>query len=117
MRTRSGLTIPQFGGWSARWPTSAASSASVACAKAASTPSPVRVTIVPALKSPIAAMAEAAMQQDHGRAGPIRGVPEPSTVVFDIALISCDRQRCGALRFKPAEVVVVRFHVALLVWL
>jgi hypothetical protein len=51
------------------------------------------------------------MQQDHGRAGPVRCVPDPGTVAFDVALIRCDRQRRGAVRFKPAEVVVVRFYV------
>jgi Segregation and condensation complex subunit ScpB len=63
------------------------------------------------LITPIATMAEAAMQQDHGRAGP---VPDPSTVAFDVALIICDRQQRGAIRFKPAEVVVVSFHFDLL---
>src|SRR6185312_2876081 len=58
-----------------------------------------------------------AMQQDHGRAGPVRCVPDPSIVVFDVALTLCNRQRRGAVRFKPAEVVVVLFHFDLLGWL
>jgi hypothetical protein len=62
------------------------------------------------LMTPIAAMAEAAMQQDHGRAGPVSRVPDPSTIAFDVALIFCNRQRRGAIRFKFAEVVVVGFH-------
>ncbi len=45
------------------------------------------------------------MQQDHGRAGPIRCVPDPSTVALDVALIICGRQRRGAVRFKPTEIV------------
>jgi len=63
------------------------------------------------LIAPIAAVAEAAMQQDYGRAGPVSSVPDPSTVAFDVPLIICDRQQRGAVRFKPAEVVVVRFHL------
>jgi len=55
-------------------------------------------------------MAKAAMQEAHGRAGPVGCVPDPSTVVFDVALLICDRQRRGAGRFKPDEVVVVSFH-------
>jgi hypothetical protein len=54
------------------------------------------------------------MQQDHGRAGPVSCVPDPRTLVFDVSLIICDRQRLGAVRCKPAEVVVVRFRFDLL---
>jgi hypothetical protein len=59
-------------------------------------------------------MAEAAMQQDHGRAGSVRCVPDSSAVVFNVALIISDRQRQGAIGFKLAEVVVVSFYVGLL---
>ena len=62
-------------------------------------------------------MAEAAMQQDHGRAGLIGYVPDQSTVMVNVTLIICDRQRRGTVRFKPAEVIVVRFHFDLHVWL
>jgi hypothetical protein len=55
-------------------------------------------------------MPEAAMQQDHGRAGPIRCVPNLRTVVFDVAVIMGDRQRRGTIGFKLAEIVVVRFQ-------
>jgi hypothetical protein len=44
------------------------------------------------LVSPIAAMAEATMQQDHQRAGPVCRVPDTRTAVFDVALIARDRQ-------------------------
>jgi hypothetical protein len=59
-------------------------------------------------------MAESAMQQDHGRAGPVYCVPDPSAVVFDVALIICDRQRRGAVRFKLVEVIVICFHITVL---
>jgi len=52
-------------------------------------------------------MAEAAMQQDHGRAGPVRYIPDPHTIVFDVALIACDRQGRGPMRFEVLKVVVV----------
>jgi hypothetical protein len=65
------------------------------------------------LKTPIATMAEAAMQQDHGRAGPITGVPDPSSLVFDVALIICNRQRGGAVRFEFPEVVITNFHFSI----
>jgi hypothetical protein len=34
--------------------------------------------------------------------------------MFDVTLIICDRQRRGALRFKPAEVIIVHFQFDLL---
>ena len=67
------------------------------------------------LITPVATMAEAAMQQDHGRAGPIRCVPDPSPVVFDVVLIIGDWQWRSAVRFKPAEVIVVNFYFDLLI--
>jgi len=59
------------------------------------------------LIAPIATVTEAAMQQDHGRAGPVCRVPDSSAVVFQVALIACDRQGRGAARFEVLEVVVV----------
>src|SRR5687767_10852827 len=53
------------------------------------------------LIAPVATMAKAAVQQDHGRAGPVGCIPYPDTVVFHIALITCDWQRRGPIRFKP----------------
>src|SRR5258705_2385446 len=52
------------------------------------------------LITPIAAVAESAVQQDHRRAGPVSGVPDPSTLVFDVAVVVRGRQRCGAVRFE-----------------
>ena len=59
------------------------------------------------LIAPIAAMAEAAMQKDHGRAGPECRVPNSSTVVINVALLACDRQGGGTMRFEIRKVVVV----------
>jgi hypothetical protein len=59
---------------------------------------------------PVAAVAEAAVQQDHRPAGAVRCVSDPSAVVFDVALITCDRQRRGPVRFKLAKAVVANFH-------
>jgi hypothetical protein len=59
------------------------------------------------LITPIAAMAEAAMQQDHGKAGPVCRVPDPSTVIFNVALIAGDRQGGGTMRCEILKVVVV----------
>src|SRR6266571_2851016 len=38
------------------------------------------------------------------------GVPDPSAFVLNIALIICDRQRRGAVRFEFPELVIVNFH-------
>ena len=62
------------------------------------------------LITPIPTAAQAAVQQDHGRAGPVRCIPDPTAIVFDVALITRDRQRRGAVRFESAEIVVIRFH-------
>ncbi len=43
------------------------------------------------LVSPIATVAQAAMQQDHGCAGPISAVPDASSVILDIAQIGGGR--------------------------
>lgn len=51
------------------------------------------------------------MKQDQGRAGSVIGVPDPSSLVFDVALIIWHRQGCGALRFEFTEVVIVNFHL------
>ena len=62
------------------------------------------------LIAPIAAVAEPAMQQDHGRAGAIGRVPDAGAVIVHVALLACRRQRRSALRFEFFEVVVVWFH-------
>ena len=59
------------------------------------------------LVSPIAAMAEATMQQDHRRAGPVCRVPDTRTAVFDVALSARDRQGRGAMRLEILKIVVV----------
>jgi len=64
------------------------------------------------LITPVATMAEAAMQQDHGRAKTVSPVPDTRSVVFDVSLTIRRRQRCGAVRFKRFEVVVVKRHLA-----
>ncbi len=58
------------------------------------------------LITPIPAMAEAAMQQDHGSAGPVCRVPDSRTVMAHVALIAGGRQRCSTVRFEMLEVVV-----------
>jgi hypothetical protein len=63
------------------------------------------------LVAPIAAVAQATMQQDHGRTGPVSRVPDSRPVVLHVALIVCSRQGRGALLFENPEVVVVRFHI------
>src|SRR5208282_945399 len=64
------------------------------------------------LIAPVTTMAEATMQQDHGRAGPVCRVPDSSTVVVHVALIACDRQGHGAMGFETLKVIVVRFHIS-----
>ena len=59
------------------------------------------------LVSPIAAMAEATMQQDHRRAGPVCLVPDTRTAVFDVALIARDRQGRGTMRLEILKIIVV----------
>ncbi len=59
------------------------------------------------LIAPIAAMAEAAMQKDHGRAGPECRIPDSSAVVIQVALLAGDRQGGGTMRFEILKVVVV----------
>ena len=59
------------------------------------------------LITPIAALAEAAMQKDYGRAGPECRVPDSGTFVVHVALLACDRQGGGTMRFEIRKVVVV----------
>ncbi|MGA7394372.1 MAG: hypothetical protein WBW78_17085 [Terrimicrobiaceae bacterium] len=59
------------------------------------------------LITPIAAMAEASMQKDYGRAGAECRVPDSSAVVIRVALLACDRQGRGTMRFEIRKVVVV----------
>jgi hypothetical protein len=65
------------------------------------------------LITPITAMSEATVQQDHGRAGSVCRVPNTSAVVIHMALIVRGRQRRGTMRFEILEVVVLWFHVNL----
>jgi hypothetical protein len=57
------------------------------------------------LISPIAAMAEATMQQDDRRAGPVCRVPDTRTAVFDVALIACDRQGRSTMGLEILKVI------------
>src|SRR5215213_4036091 len=52
------------------------------------------------LITPVATMTKPAMQQDHRRARPVRGVPNLSAVMFDVTLIIYIRQGRGAFLFK-----------------
>jgi hypothetical protein len=63
------------------------------------------------LITPIATMAEATMQQYHWRAGPVCCVSDSSAVVVHVALIVCDRQGRGTMRFEIPKVVVIRFDI------
>jgi hypothetical protein len=53
---------------------------------------------------------EAAMQQDYGMAEPIARVPDPSAVVFHVALNIRRRQGRSALRFEHLQIVILSFH-------
>ena len=55
-------------------------------------------------------MAKAAMQQNHGRAGPEGRIPDSSTVVVQIVLFAWDRQGQSAMRFEILQVVVIGCH-------
>jgi hypothetical protein len=59
------------------------------------------------LITPIAAMAQTAMQQYYSRASPISGIPDASPIVFDIALIFRIRQRRRTLSFKLPKLAIL----------
>ena len=69
------------------------------------------------LITPIAAMTQATMQQDHGRAGPIGSVPNSSAVMVHVAMTVRDRQGRGAMRVVgvsnvvPVEYVLAKLTV------
>lgn len=65
------------------------------------------------LMAPVAAMAEAAMQQDHRRAGPVCCIPDASAVVFDVSLTGWRRQGWCTIRCEFFEAVVSKFHIDL----
>src|ERR1700733_1046152 len=54
-------------------------------------------------------MTVAAMQQDHGRASPEGRVPDPRSIVLDVALIICVWQR-HAFGLEYLEIVIVDFN-------
>ncbi len=62
------------------------------------------------LITPIATVAKTAVQQDYRRTGPVRAVPDPGSLMFDVALIIGDGQWCGTVRFEFPEFVIVNFH-------
>src|ERR1700693_3355664 len=62
-------------------------------------------------------MPQTSMQHDHGRAGPVRSIPDPSTVVTHVALVIGDGQRRGSVCLELSKVVVVRFHGGPINWL
>src|ERR1700730_3610047 len=55
-------------------------------------------------------MAKAAMQQNHGRAGPVGRIPDSSTVVVQVVLFAWNRQGQSAMRFEILQVVVIGCH-------
>ncbi len=59
---------------------------------------------------PVAGVAKATVEQDHGRPRPVGCVPDPGAVVLHIPLAIRDRQRRGALRFESLQ-IVVWFHI------
>jgi hypothetical protein len=54
------------------------------------------------LVSPIAAVAQTAMQQDHRWANAVSAIPDAGSVIFDIAQIARDRKWRGAARFESS---------------
>src|ERR1700733_6090016 len=65
------------------------------------------------LITPVATMAKTAMEQDYRRTRSVSRIPDPSAIMFHIALIICRRQRSGPVSFEPPEVVIVNFHADL----
>jgi hypothetical protein len=55
------------------------------------------------------------MQKDHGRAGAVGGVPDPSAIVCNVALTGCEGKRRGTFRLEADEVIVMSFQLDLLV--
>src|SRR5262245_45248891 len=62
------------------------------------------------LVATVATVAKAAKQHDNGWAGAVTGIPDSCAVVLDISFIVCRRQWRGAIRRKPAEVIIIRIH-------
>ena len=65
------------------------------------------------LITPVATMAKTAMEQDYRRTRSVSRIPDPSAIMFYIALIICRRQRSGPVSFEPPEVVIVNSHADL----
>jgi hypothetical protein len=63
------------------------------------------------LIAPIATVTEAAVEQNHRGAGSVSRVPDPSSVVFNVALATGDRQRWGAVGLELPQVVVELLHL------
>ena len=60
------------------------------------------------LISPIAAMAQATMQQDYRCANSVSAIPDAGSVMFDRSGIVCDGKWRGAVRFESSQLIVVR---------
>src|SRR4029434_5250357 len=65
------------------------------------------------LIAPVAAMAEAAMEQDNGRSGPAGGIPDPRPVMLVFTYRRCAGQGCLPIRLELCKVVVVHLSFAL----
>jgi hypothetical protein len=58
------------------------------------------------LASPIAAVAEAAVQQNHGQAGTIGAVPDLGPVIFYVAGAARWWKRRSSIRFESFELII-----------
>jgi hypothetical protein len=62
--------------------------------------------------SPVATVAQTAMQQDDWRAGPKSAIPDASTVILDITQFVGEGKWRGPGRLESNQLVIVRFHKA-----
>ncbi|MNL78368.1 hypothetical protein D3C87_2047300 [compost metagenome] len=62
------------------------------------------------LITPVAAIAEPAMQQDDGWTSAITRIPDARAFVFDEALFVRLRKRWDAVAFKIGQIIVAKGH-------
>ena len=64
------------------------------------------------LGSPIATVAQTAMQQDYRCAGPKSAIPDAGSVILDIAQVVAERKWRGPGCLESNQLVIVSFHGA-----
>ena len=62
--------------------------------------------------SPIATVAQPAVQQEDRRSGPKSAIPDASTVILDITQFVGEGKWCGPGRLESNQLVIVLFHRA-----